>query len=153
MKSLVANNENEYNVATYINSWPWLLKPSLIQKKGILKTIQMSKDEAATFNGYRYGFNGLERDDEWNGTGNTYDFGVRIYDSRLGRWLARDPLEIEFLSISTYVYVTNRPIIMADPTGKSGEVKFDVIYKKIEMFSCVIVKLFNAFNAFKPPLN
>ena len=39
---------------------------------------------------YRYGFNGMEKDDEH--TQGKYDFGARIYDSRLGRWLAVDPL-------------------------------------------------------------
>jgi hypothetical protein len=34
---------------------------------------------------YRYGFNGMEKDDEVkNGKGNSYDFGARMYDSRLG---------------------------------------------------------------------
>ncbi len=29
---------------------------------------------------YRYGFNGMEKDDELKGNGNSYDFGARIYD-------------------------------------------------------------------------
>ncbi len=37
---------------------------------------------------YRYGFNGMEMDNEKNGNGNTMDFGARIYDSRLGRWFS-----------------------------------------------------------------
>src|SRR5690606_28578426 len=32
---------------------------------------------------YRYGFNGMEKDDEIKGTGNSLDFGARIYDPRL----------------------------------------------------------------------
>ncbi|MFK7059864.1 hypothetical protein V3Q90_06970 [Flavobacterium oreochromis] len=35
-------------------------------------------------NGYRYGFNGKE-DDQIKGEGNSYDFGARIYDPRIGR--------------------------------------------------------------------
>jgi len=38
---------------------------------------------------YRYGFNGMEHEDDL--TGGDYDFGARIYDSRLARWLAVDP--------------------------------------------------------------
>jgi hypothetical protein len=30
--------------------------------------------------GYRYGFNGMEKDDEVNGSGNSYDFGERLYN-------------------------------------------------------------------------
>ncbi len=33
---------------------------------------------------YRFGFNGKENDNEIQGDGNSYDFGARIYDSRLG---------------------------------------------------------------------
>src|ERR1043165_2656899 len=43
-------------------------------------------------NGYRYGFNGQEKDDEAKGEGNSYDFGARSYDPRLGRWLSVDPM-------------------------------------------------------------
>ena len=42
--------------------------------------------------GYRYGFNGMEMDNEVKGTGNHIDFGARGYDSRIGRWLSVDPL-------------------------------------------------------------
>ena len=34
---------------------------------------------------YRYGFNGMEKDSELKGSGNSYDFGARMSDSRLGR--------------------------------------------------------------------
>ena len=41
--------------------------------------------------GYRYGFNGMEKDDEiHNSEGTSYDFGARIYDARIGRWLSRE---------------------------------------------------------------
>jgi glutamyl-tRNA(Gln) amidotransferase subunit D len=33
---------------------------------------------------YRYGFNNMEKDDELKGSGNSYDFGARIYDPRVG---------------------------------------------------------------------
>jgi RHS repeat-associated protein len=38
----------------------------------------------------RYGFNGMEKDDNVKGEGNSYDFGARIYDPRVGRWLSMD---------------------------------------------------------------
>jgi len=45
-----------------------------------------------TSNGYRYGFNGMEEDNEIkNIKGSSLDFGARMYDSRLGRWLSLDP--------------------------------------------------------------
>lgn len=41
--------------------------------------------------GYRYGFNGKEKDNS-TGEGNL-DFGARIFAVRLGRWLSVDPLQ------------------------------------------------------------
>jgi len=41
---------------------------------------------------YRYGFNGKENDNEVKGNGNQQDYGMRIYDNRLGRFLSEDPL-------------------------------------------------------------
>jgi len=40
---------------------------------------------------YRFGFNGQEKDDELKGEGNSYDFGARIYNPRLGIFLSPDP--------------------------------------------------------------
>ncbi|MBI9035497.1 MAG: RHS repeat-associated core domain-containing protein [Bacteroidales bacterium] len=71
-------------------------------------------------NGYRFGFNGMEKDDEIKGAGNSYDFGARIYDSRLGRWLACDPLMKKYPNLSPYNSFNNNPIYYVDPSGKSG---------------------------------
>jgi RHS repeat-associated protein len=69
-------------------------------------------------NAYRYGFNGMEKDDEVKGSGNSYDFGARIYDSRLGRWLSMDPLQAKYPSLSPYNFVANNPIKFVDYDGK-----------------------------------
>src|SRR5688572_20970558 len=45
---------------------------------------------------YRYGFNGKENDDEVKGEGNQQDYGMRIYDPRVGRFLTLDPLTRSF---------------------------------------------------------
>jgi RHS repeat-associated protein len=67
---------------------------------------------------YRFSFNGKEKLDEINGTGNDLDFGARIYDSRLGRWLAIDPKFTECQYVSPYKSQGNNPLIFADPDGK-----------------------------------
>ncbi|MEN9303958.1 MAG: hypothetical protein RL264_2387 [Bacteroidota bacterium] len=67
--------------------------------------------------GYRYGFNSMEKDDEVKGGGNSYDFGARMYDSRVGRWFTRDLLANKYPSISPYVLVNNSPIIALDKDG------------------------------------
>lgn len=67
--------------------------------------------------GYRFGFNGMEMDDEVKGNGNSYDFGARIYDPRLGRWHSIDILSIKYPGWSPYNYALNNPIFYLDPDG------------------------------------
>lgn len=67
--------------------------------------------------GYRYGFQNQEKDDEIKGKGNSYDFGARMYDSRLGRWLSRDGVEAQKPNLSPYQGLRNNPIIFNDPDG------------------------------------
>jgi len=68
---------------------------------------------------YAYGFNGMRKDDEINGaTGTSYDFGARLYDPRVGRWLAIDPLASEYASSSPYGFAMGNPIFYVDHDGK-----------------------------------
>jgi RHS repeat-associated protein len=67
---------------------------------------------------YRFGFNGKEDDGQVNGEGNSIDFGARMYDSRLGRFLSVDPLAADYPSLSPYVFVANNPINAIDPDGR-----------------------------------
>jgi RHS repeat-associated protein len=67
--------------------------------------------------GYRHGFNSMEKDNEINVNGGDYDFGARIYDSRLGRWLSLDPVRNS--SWSSYASFKNSPIAIIDPNGET----------------------------------
>ena len=67
--------------------------------------------------GYRYGFNGMESDDEVKGTKNSYTTKFRQYDPRIGRWLTLDPLMSLFPESSPFVAYANNPIIYIDPYG------------------------------------
>lgn len=70
-------------------------------------------------NGYRYGFNGKESDFEIkNSAGSSYDFGARIYDPRLGRFLSVDPLASKFASMTPYNFTLNNPILLIDEDGR-----------------------------------
>lgn len=66
---------------------------------------------------YRYGFNGKENDNEVKGEGNQQDYGMRIYDNRLGRFLSVDPLTKSYPMLTPYQYATNRPIDGVDLDG------------------------------------
>lgn len=82
------------------------------------KELTSNKSTLKAYSNYRYGFNGMEKDDEVKGTGNSYDFGARMYDSRLGRWLSMDPLTVQYSSLSSYNFVANNPLIYTDPNGE-----------------------------------
>jgi RHS repeat-associated protein len=73
--------------------------------------------------GYRYGFNGQEKDDEINVGGGSYDFGARIYDSRLGRWVSQDPVTQPYQS--PYCGLNNSPIYLLDPNGEKVGAEID----------------------------
>ncbi|WP_070138326.1 RHS repeat domain-containing protein [Crocinitomix algicola] len=68
---------------------------------------------------YRYGFNGMEDDEEvMDANGQSYDFGARFYNPRVGRWLSRDPLEAKYPSTASYIFGANNPVIFMDFNGK-----------------------------------
>ncbi len=67
--------------------------------------------------GYRYGFNGKENDNEVKGEGNQQDYGMRIYDPRLGRFLSVDPLTAKYPELTPYQFASNTPIQGTDFDG------------------------------------
>ena len=66
---------------------------------------------------YRYGFNGMEKDDEVKGPGNSYTTLWRQYDPRLGRWLSIDPKSRKYSAWTPYNFVFNNPLNLTDPFG------------------------------------
>ena len=69
---------------------------------------------------YRYGFNGKESDPETYGDGNIYDYGFRIYDPRIGRFLSVDPLTKTFPFFTPYQFASNSPLFYVDLDGLEG---------------------------------
>jgi RHS repeat-associated protein len=66
---------------------------------------------------YRFGFNGKENDNEVKGQGNQQDYGMRIYDPRLGRFLSVDPITKSYPELTPYQFASNRPIDGIDMDG------------------------------------
>ncbi|MBK7444131.1 MAG: hypothetical protein IPI65_22140 [Bacteroidetes bacterium] len=66
---------------------------------------------------YKYGFNGKENVDDVYGNDVAVDFGARVYDGRLGRWLSVDKLTQRNSFEAPYVFVSNSPMLFIDPTG------------------------------------
>ncbi|RFM27496.1 RHS repeat domain-containing protein [Deminuibacter soli] len=73
--------------------------------------------------GYRYGFNGKENDNEVKGEGNEQDYGMRIYDTRLARFLSIDPMSSKFPMLTPYQFASNKPIIAVDLDGAEAFMK------------------------------
>jgi RHS repeat-associated protein len=68
--------------------------------------------------GYRYGYNGKEQDNEVKGNGLSYDYGARMYDPRLGKFMSRDPKEGIYPFWSPYLYAANSPLRFIDIDGE-----------------------------------
>jgi RHS repeat-associated protein len=85
---------------------------------------------------YRYGFNGKENDKDINN--GAQDYGNRIYDGRITKFLSVDPLTNDYPYYSPYQYAGNSPIELIDIDGSEGgkEVSVtDKIYKSINDFT------------------
>jgi RHS repeat-associated protein len=65
----------------------------------------------------KYGYNGKENDNEIKGEGNQQDYGFRIYDPRLGRFLSVDPLTKKYPHYTPYSFAGNKPIAFVDLDG------------------------------------
>lgn len=66
--------------------------------------------QAPSTEGHRFGFNGQEGDDELKGDGNSWNYKYRMYDSRLCRFSATDPLESDYPYYTPYSFAANQPI-------------------------------------------
>jgi len=67
---------------------------------------------------YRFGFNGKKNDMETL----TQDFGFRIYNPGLGRFLSVDPLSSKFPKLSPYQFASNTPIMAIDLDGLEAKI-------------------------------
>jgi len=65
---------------------------------------------------YRYGFNGKEKDKDISSL-TAYDYGFRIYNPALGRFLSVDPLFQTYSYYTPYQFGSNNPIISIDVDG------------------------------------
>ena len=93
---------------------------------------------------YRYGFNGKEDDKDISEGGQ--DYGMRIYDARLGRFLSVDPLAKEYPWNSTYAFAENDPINFIDLDGLEKAKKQALtmpVYQKVDKANVTRLVLVN----------
>ena len=80
---------------------------------------------------YRYGFNGKEKDDEGEfGSITNYDYGFRIYNPAIAKFLSVDPLTKSYPELTPYQFASNRPI---DGIDLDGLEYMDTDYARIKI--------------------
>ncbi|MEZ5007937.1 MAG: RHS repeat-associated core domain-containing protein [Chitinophagales bacterium] len=109
--------------------------------------------------GYRFGFNGKEMDSEVSGQGNQYDYGFRIYNPRLGKFLSVDPLSSDYPWYTPYQFAGNKPIFAIDLDGleekvaiimESGDNEFSKVHEsEIIKAGYVVFKVTNGGDALR----
>ena len=109
----------------FIFSYQQACKLKIIQSKNcsfypFFLNFSIRKDSVSAglegFN-YRYHFNNKESDNEVIGEGNQVDYGFRVYDPRLGRFLSVDPITKDYPELTPYQFASNRPIDGVDIDG------------------------------------
>jgi len=77
---------------------------------------------------YRFAFNGKEKTNEVYGSADLYDYGMRFYDPRLGRFLSMDPLAPKYPFYTPYSFAGNKPIWAIDVDGLEEAFASDEIH-------------------------
>ena len=76
---------------------------------------------------YRFGFNGKEDDGDW-GTQNIQDYGFRLYNPSIAKFLSVDPLGKSFPYYTPYQFAGNKPIWAVDMDGLEDEFYYYITY-------------------------
>ena len=94
-----------------------LLNPRIIATNTYYPFGMLIESLSTNSEGYRYGFNSKEKDDqgEWGMT--HYDYGFRIYNQALARFLSVDPLTKSYPWYTPYQFAGNMPIRFVDLDG------------------------------------
>ncbi len=71
----------------------------------------------SSFAVHKFGFNGKENDNLLKGIGGQQDYGMRVYDPRLARFLSLDPISSDFPFYTPYQFAGNKPIWAIDLDG------------------------------------
>lgn len=118
-----------YEIANYLGNVNAVISDRKLYVSGTYEAAMISNSDCYPFGmqmpgrnsniaNYRFGFQGVESDPEVKNNGNSSDFGARIYDPRIGRFLSRDPYACLLPTINPYNYAGNSPILFIDKSGE-----------------------------------
>jgi RHS repeat-associated protein len=82
---------------------------------------------------YRFGFNGKETDPEAVAAGSQYDYGFRIYNTGIGRFLSVDPLTASYPWYTPYQFAGNMPIWAIDLDGLEPMIVIDATLTMVRL--------------------
>jgi RHS repeat-associated protein len=81
--------------------------------------------------GYRFGFNGKENDREEWGQQLVQDYGFRLYNPAIGKFLSVDPLTRGYPMLTPYQFASNTPIMAIDLDGLEAKVVVEIYAVKL----------------------
>ncbi|NME71271.1 RHS repeat domain-containing protein [Flammeovirga aprica] len=114
---LVTLSDGSANVLSYSDYYPFGAKIA---------------DRSWNREGYRYGFNGKENDTDLNGSQLIQDYGFRVYNPVIGKFLSVDPLMKSYPRFTPYQFAGNSPIFFLDIDGREiyPSSKLNSVYKQ-----------------------
>jgi RHS repeat-associated protein len=113
---LVTVNDKKLGVSSN-NTTIDYFNPQMVSAQDYYPFGMLQPGRSVNVGGYRYGFNGKENDNEVKGEGEQQDYGMRVYDPRLGRFLSVDPLFKSYPWNSTYSFAENDVLRSIDLDG------------------------------------
>jgi RHS repeat-associated protein len=98
--------------------------------------------------GYRYGFGGMEKDDEVKGDGNSYTTEFRQLDPRVGRWMTIDPKYSLTPSLTPFRFCFNNPVKITDSKGDFEEDEQEPRWGQLGSLKMILNEMWKGFNSF-----
>jgi RHS repeat-associated protein len=106
----------DYNLP--LNTDPTNLRAKVVSRSDYYPFGSLLPGRNYSSGSYRFGFNGKENDNEVHDAPGTFqDYGMRAYDTRVGRFFSVDPLAAKYPWYTPYQFAGNQPIWAVDLDG------------------------------------